>query len=64
MEDQLLTSASDVLMNTAGVTAIHYGQEGAGYSAYYSRGFEIKNIFTRWYSEFLSCIWWQRHDGT
>lgn len=44
MEDQLLTSASDVLMNTAGVTAIHYGQEGAGYSTYYSRGFEIKNI--------------------
>ena len=46
MEDQLLTSASDVLMNTAGVTAIHYGQEGAGYSAYYSRGFEIKKYFT------------------
>ena len=44
MEDQLLTSASDVLMNTAGVTAIQYGQEGAGYSTYYSRGFEIKNI--------------------
>lgn len=46
MEDQLLTSASYVLMNTAGVTAIHYGQEGAGYSAYYSRGFEIKKYFT------------------
>lgn len=46
MEDQLLTSASDVLMITAGVTAIHYGQEGAGYSAYYSRGFEIKKYFT------------------
>lgn len=44
IEDQNLTSTSAILAQTPGVTSIQYGQEGAGYSNYYSRGFVINTV--------------------
>lgn len=44
IEDQNLTSTSAVLAQTPGVTSVQYGQEGAGYATYYSRGFAITNV--------------------
>lgn len=44
IEDQNLTSTNDVLMQTAGITSSQYGQVGAGYTTYYSRGFAITNV--------------------
>lgn len=44
IEDQNLNSTNDVLAQTAGVTMVQYGQLGAGYNTYYSRGFAITNV--------------------
>lgn len=44
IKDQNLKSAQDILSQTAGVTVEQYGQLGAGYTDYYSRGFEISNV--------------------
>ncbi|MDM1021462.1 TonB-dependent siderophore receptor [Acinetobacter sp. VNK23] len=44
IDDQNLTSTNDVLAQTAGVTMVQYGQVGAGYNTYYSRGFAITNV--------------------
>lgn len=44
IEDQNLNSTSAILAQTPGVTSIQYGQEGAGYTTYYSRGFAITNV--------------------
>ncbi|MCH7335171.1 TonB-dependent siderophore receptor [Acinetobacter sp. NIPH 2699] len=44
IEDQNLTSTNDVLAQTAGVTMVQYGQVGAGYNTYYSRGFAITSV--------------------
>lgn len=44
IKDQNLTSTSEILAQTPGITSIQYGQEGAGYSTYYSRGFAITNV--------------------
>ncbi len=44
IEDQNLTSTSAILTQTPGVTSLSYGQEGAGYTTYYSRGFAITNV--------------------
>ena len=44
IEDQNLTNINDILLQTSGISATQYGQIGAGYSSYYSRGFEITNV--------------------
>jgi len=44
IEDQNLTNINDILLQTPGVSATQHGQIGAGYSSYYSRGFEITNV--------------------
>lgn len=44
IDDQNLTNVNDILLQTPGVSATQHGQIGAGYSSYYSRGFEITNV--------------------
>ncbi|MCT7537307.1 TonB-dependent siderophore receptor [Aliarcobacter butzleri] len=43
IEDQNLKDINDILLQTPGVTTIQYGQTGAGYTSYYSRGFKVSN---------------------
>lgn len=44
IEEQNLNSTDDILTQVPGVNVIRYGQLGAGYTTYYSRGFAIQNI--------------------
>ncbi len=44
IEDQNLIDISKVLEETPGVSKSQHGQEGAGFSDYYARGFKINNF--------------------
>ncbi|RBQ30383.1 TonB-dependent siderophore receptor [Arcobacter sp. FW59] len=44
IEDQNLQDINDVLEQTPGITTVQFGQNGAGYTTYYSRGFAINNF--------------------
>ncbi len=44
IEDQNLTDISRVLEETPGVSKSQHGQEGAGFSDYYARGFKLNNF--------------------
>lgn len=44
IEEQNLNSTDEILAQVPGVNVLRYGQLGAGYTTYYSRGFAIQNI--------------------